>query len=404
MPNALFKKQTYINALILHGFVSKIGRIIPADIMQLMMKFLGNKILTKFEAYRHDFKLMSNTMDGVCILSPNYKGFIFVSRNYEFYMSKMCRYAFSIRKLDRSRVNGSIYQYESEFSEFKNDEIAFISKGALNLHCLMYTKNGNLYKISQKESDFVEMDMTHIKSRIIQLECGSDHTLLLTELGDVYGEGSNGSYQLSNEWNDPYTGSLIKKISSLSNITQIGCGYKTSFVLNNKGIMFTFGGNKYGILGSNSNLNYDAKIKQVNPYNIVFESFDVLLYHIGCLTTNGSLYFWGYNKYSQCGIKNKNDIKKPNPMHKQYQLKGYMDVRCGSTHSIIKNRDNEYYSFGKNIQEQLLLDKNKHKSTVYVDTPTLIDMDYLMDKMDCIGKIIDLIPGYDSTMIVIQPY
>ena len=147
---------------------------------------------------------------------------------------------------------------------------------------------------------------------VIDIKCGSAHTLVLTSTQEVYSCG------------DPLYGSLgricefvsesteLKKIDCLSEIIKIECGWSSSMCVDIHGSIFVFGDNHNGQLG----LIHDEieritvfSIKQTTPIknpslsNIIDISKGGK--HTFVKTSNNEIYAFGSNEYAQLGIKTK---------------------------------------------------------------------------------------------------
>lgn len=83
--------------------------------------------------------------------------------------------------------------------------------------------------------------------KVKQAACGFQHTVALSEDGNVYswGRGKNGA--LGHK--DDCDVSQPKRIEGLSNIVKIDCGSHYTIVLDKDGNLFSFGSNNYGQLG-----------------------------------------------------------------------------------------------------------------------------------------------------------
>ena len=119
--------------------------------------------------------------------------------------------------------------------------------------------------------------------------------------------------------------------------------------------------------------------------------------HWGLIGISGNLYMYGNNEYFQCGfsMRNLSYINRINSKKKKAKI---IDVKCGNTHTIIKtifSNKYQYYSFGSNNYNQLLLNSN-HRCCLL----SLISLEYVQLLTKSNKNIIDLIPGYDTTYIL----
>ena len=82
----------------------------------------------------------------------------------------------------------------------------------------------------------------------------------------------------------------------------------------------------------------------------------------------------------------------------------FIDINCGSAHTILKSYKNEWFVMGSNNYSECLL-ANAYADDISI--PTKICLNYLKRKMKLsmnYGKIIQLIPGYFETIIILQNF
>ena len=84
---------------------------------------------------------------------------------------------------------------------------------------------------------------------IKQISCGSEHTLVLTSDGMVYGWGRNSYGQIGCKIELGKKISVIMKIESLPKIETIHCSYNQSFALTDNGMVYSWGLNDWCYLG-----------------------------------------------------------------------------------------------------------------------------------------------------------
>ena len=148
--------------------------------------------------------------------------------------------------------------------------------------------------------------------KVTQLSCGSHHSVALTIDGEIYCWGQNNCGQVGSGTtsNQPaprkITASLMGKF-----IIVIACSQASSFALTNSGEVYGWGYNGSGQLGIGNNLN------QANPHKVEALS-KVVITNIVCgfghtviLTDEGSLWTWGANSYGQLGSGNKANSLSP---------------------------------------------------------------------------------------------
>merc|ERR1712224_906953 len=141
---------------------------------------------------------------------------------------------------------------------------------------------------------------------IVDIKCGQFHTLVLTSNGTIYSCGQNKFGQLARKTDEPhlerrglaYSPSL--KISVLSDIVRIECGFYHSMCIDEMNHLYIFGNNLCGQLGLGHKK--DKKEPTIHPslQNIVDISSKGD--HTFVKTSNNEIYAFGDNNYSQLGI------------------------------------------------------------------------------------------------------
>ncbi|XP_055628123.1 probable E3 ubiquitin-protein ligase HERC4 isoform X2 [Toxorhynchites rutilus septentrionalis] len=199
-----------------------------------------------------------------------------------------------------------------------------------------------------------EMDWCHAPT-VEKAACGGSHTLLLTKEGKLFSCGNNDYGQLGHD-----TASLPNKrpqyVSSLENyaITQICCGTSHSLVLTNWGQLFSWGSNLLGQLGHDTELtNYPTPrmIKTIATKHVVQIASGQ--FHCLALTNNGELYSWGANGYGQLG-QGKTNEKIVNPtLIKSLAGIPIAFIACGGNHSFAISKSGAIFGWGKNTFGQL---------------------------------------------------
>ena len=97
--------------------------------------------------------------------------------------------------------------------------------------------------------------------------------------------------------------------------------------------------------------------------------------HTLCLSNQGKLFSFGWNNYSQCGIKNKSDKKinlDPEKIEEINEIKigqKICDISTGEDHSLVVSEIGRLYGFGLNNNGQLSYDPKKHE---VISKPSLI--------------------------------
>lgn len=180
------------------------------------------------------------------------------------------------------------------------------------------------------------------------------HVLALTTSGDVFSWGHNGYCQLGNgSTNQGSIPALITINLSGHKIVQVTCGSHHSMALSSSGEIYAWGQNNCGQVGSGSTSN------QASPRKITSCIGHRRATWIACGQTssmavldNGDVFGWGYNGNGQLGLGN--NVNQPNPCRVS-GLQGVFitQVACGYAHTLALSDEGELYSWGANSYGQL---------------------------------------------------
>ena len=132
------------------------------------------------------------------------------------------------------------------FAMGKNDRGQLALGGADNTTCI-YPREVPLHDV-----------LSGSEEHIVAISTGRSHTLLLTSTGFCFGAGANTEGQLG--MGDTKTAARdsnrFTKIPSLSQISDISCGYEHSMACDDSGKLYTWGHPQYGCLGFGSTGSY----------------------------------------------------------------------------------------------------------------------------------------------------
>ena len=291
-------------------------------------------------------------------------------------------------------VDNELSQFKVE--NIKNSNVALIGNGNSSRTIYLYTNDHKFYwgdfsydyKLLGPPILFKNIPF---KSPLISIKCGGYHALFLSLKGVMYcfGDDFSGRTSILDINVDPYEISAIPYFKNIK-ITQIGCCFGSSHCIDNNSQLYTFGNNKFGEMGIGPG--FSSKINLLGWNNVI--SIDSGCHHIGFTTKNSNGYMFGKNKNGQCDPES-NKLIEYTPT--QIRLDTKIDkIMCGGYHSIIKTRNNEYYSFGKNNNGQCLHNSKEKKMNK-------ISLNDIKHKIG-VGNIIEIIPGYNETFIFQRNY
>ena len=150
--------------------------------------------------------------------------------------------------------------------------------------------------------------------KITQISCGISHTLALTENNTIYTWGKlykpiSNDKQKNIEFGD-YSNPIL--IESLVNeiIIFISTGNNHSMALTNRGDLYTWGEGTYGQLGHNIK-NNEIYPRKLNINNLKITNMKGGACHTIAVCENGFLLGWGNNEKNQLGLNKINEVTIP---------------------------------------------------------------------------------------------
>ncbi|XP_012252206.2 RCC1 and BTB domain-containing protein 1-like isoform X2 [Athalia rosae] len=147
---------------------------------------------------------------------------------------------------------------------------------------------------------------------IVDIACGSHHSMALTDDGEVYAWGQNNCGQVGSGISS-HQGVPRKVNSALTGkkVVSIFCGQTSSVAVTESGDVYGWGYNGVGQLGIGSYVNQPNPTKVSALSGVVIEKVACGYAHTLALSDEGTLYVWGGNSYGQLGLGNKANASSP---------------------------------------------------------------------------------------------
>lgn len=316
----------------------------------------------------------------------------------------------------------------------------FSSANVLNIdandsHMMILTKTGELWSCGSGSQTGIQSGSTRVLSKVQSKEkvrlmsCGSNFSIFGTENNELYGVGSNTDGRFGLNWNNGTANPQKIDFSFSKVVKQISCGYNHTLLLTNEGQVYCTGSNEYGQLGlvdengnKSANVNTFRVITDISKKKVTFAcagmyaSFIIVKdkekggatlmscgekangklglgqdvqnnvinftaiselkncdvksvfckkKHVLALTSSGKLYSWGLNEHGQLGLGHTENEFKPKlvPFFENMKV-----IACGAGnhHSVVvaKGKNEEYakvYTFGENTSNRLCLKQGKER-------------------------------------------
>uniref|UniRef100_M4C3K0 Rab-GAP TBC domain-containing protein n=1 Tax=Hyaloperonospora arabidopsidis (strain Emoy2) TaxID=559515 RepID=M4C3K0_HYAAE len=196
------------------------------------------------------------------------------------------------------------------------------------------------------------------RTTIATIACGAQHSLAITDAGELYTWGSGEDGRLGH--GDMRDRAVPRKVMSLlrESVVNASCGGAHTAVLTTKGTVFTFGRGRNGRLGLG-----DYRWRDT-PHPIQEFPKGTRIAHVVCgwnftaaLDCEGKLFTWGKTGEGQCGLGyvDKDQVV-PRCVEKLREVAGgsaVVDVACGYTHTVVMTAVGELFSWGLGEYGQL---------------------------------------------------
>jgi alpha-tubulin suppressor-like RCC1 family protein len=262
----------------------------------------------------------------------------------------------------------------------KNEKAISVACGGS--HTVVLSNSNNLYacgnnskgqvgmnnQVISKYSYLLPMFLTNFNlEKIISIACGWEHTVVLTNTGNLYACGDNtyGQLGMNNTTNlSILTPMVLDNLTTNRDKTiSISCGRQHTVVLTVSGNLYACGDNTYGQLGDNTIVQKTTLVKMSDPSGgyVVTEMPRYVAcggYHTVVLTNNNNLYACGYNFDGQLGIVSYGTENPYNTLQKMLSPslssgEKFISIACGNYHTVVLTNKNNIYGCGYNFLNQL---------------------------------------------------
>ncbi|XP_071723330.1 ultraviolet-B receptor UVR8-like [Rutidosis leptorrhynchoides] len=188
---------------------------------------------------------------------------------------------------------------------------------------------------------------------IVSITCGADHTIAYSESSsEVYswGWGDFGRLGHGNS-SDLFTPLPIKALQGIR-VKQIACGDSHCLAVTEAGEVLSWGRNQNGQLGLDSIEDSPVPQKIQTFQGIPIKMVAAGAEHTAAVTEDGELYGWGWGRYGNLGLGDRNDRLVPEKVFGNNVEKMVM-VACGWRHTISVSNSGSLYTYGWSKYGQL---------------------------------------------------
>ncbi|XP_034033558.1 RCC1 and BTB domain-containing protein 1-like [Thalassophryne amazonica] len=197
--------------------------------------------------------------------------------------------------------------------------------------------------------------------KVSAVACGSHHSVALTVDGEVFAWGYNNCGQIGSgsTANQPCPRHVSCSLQGKT-VTSITCGQSSSVALVDNGEVYGWGYNGNGQLGVGNNGNQLTPCRVTELQDICIQQIVSGYGHCLALTDEGLLYAWGANTYGQLGTGAKSNHH--SPVQIMADKERVVEVAaCHSTHtSAAKTQSGQVYMWGQCRGQSIILPHLTH--------------------------------------------
>jgi alpha-tubulin suppressor-like RCC1 family protein len=210
-------------------------------------------------------------------------------------------------------------------------------------------------KTGKASNPVLVKDLPPIKS----VECGMHHTLALSEEGEVFSWGWGGSQLMFQagalglgSYSDASTPRKVAGLLADHKISSIAAGGKHSVALSTNGKLFSWGGGELGRLGTGESVNALSPVAVGGLDDEIIVQVDAGASHTAALTSEGLVYTWGQNDNGQLGTEAGMNLDQlacevaPTLVEGLLSGKKIAQIQCGYKSTLSVTAEGDMYVFG----------------------------------------------------------
>uniref|UniRef100_A0A5S6QEM4 RCC1-like domain-containing protein n=1 Tax=Trichuris muris TaxID=70415 RepID=A0A5S6QEM4_TRIMR len=186
---------------------------------------------------------------------------------------------------------------------------------------------------------------------IVSVACGDGHAAVVTKKGRLLTFGSNGDGQSGiGEADKNSARPKVLKSLKAKHVVQVACGSQHTIVISKPAQAFAFGRNAEHQLGIEDSVKQAVPMEIRSLRSMLIRLVSAGAEHSAALTGDGQLLVWGSNSFGQLGIVGVREAKVPERLPFPDGIK-YVD--CGYWHTAIISKANTLHTFGEGRKGQL---------------------------------------------------
>ncbi|XP_077999503.1 putative E3 ubiquitin-protein ligase HERC4 isoform X2 [Glandiceps talaboti] len=192
--------------------------------------------------------------------------------------------------------------------------------------------------------------------RIVNVSCGDAHTLVIDDKAHVFSWGEDSEGQCGRGSGDLKPKSVPRMVKPLSTVRviQVACGSRHSMALTEDSRIYTWGCNDHGQLGHGSQTVRftDTPTCLTSLHGLPIRLIACGGAHSFALTVSGGVFGWGKNDMGQLGLNDLRDRLFPTSV-KILKTQMITYIACGEEHTVAVTLEGGVFSFGCGSHGQL---------------------------------------------------
>lgn len=210
-------------------------------------------------------------------------------------------------------------------------------------------KKNFFFSINSEINDAPEHTYPHKLESLKDIDfarCGKDFVICKSLNNEIFVWGFNREYQLGKETRHQFIAEPSKCSGWPDNVVDIKCGSKHTIVLTSNGEVFACGSYRDGF-------GRQSLVKLSSLSDII--RIECGMNHALFIDMNNSLFIYGCNTYGQLGVCRSHS---ENPPIKHPTLDSVIDISSGGEHTFVKTSANEIFAFGNSTHCRLGFEKH----------------------------------------------
>ncbi|CEF97508.1 Regulator of chromosome condensation, RCC1 [Ostreococcus tauri] len=195
-----------------------------------------------------------------------------------------------------------------------------------------------------------------LEGKIVDVACGAEHSLALSEDGRVYSWGTSADGVLghgSETWNEGWFYRTAKTVAkprllralSETKVRSIAAGHMHSACVDERGELFTWGQGRFNQLGQTSKyVDHETAPKSVDTLRFVHQVTCGGLHTLA--STSAGVVSWGANQHGELGHGSNSDAKSAIPKPIKLSSRGWSKLSAGWKHSAGVSNDGKLFAWG----------------------------------------------------------